>query len=181
MDNQQLAPLTLALTKAGLAAGTTTTLTQTLAAGATANIIAIRGKMYSVAALANTATPTTDYATGKAFLPVLANNGCVFLIGFNAAGALKAIQGQVAPLDTVTVPGNFITGPNFGGLGPSGSANGAGGGNDFCPIGYLVIQAGSTANATTGWTFGTNNMSGVTGIRYTFDDVCGIPDRPQVS
>lgn len=181
MDSQQFAPVTMALTKAGLAAGTTTTLTQTLAGGATTNIIAIRGKMYSVAALSNTATPTADYATGAAFLPVKASQGCVFLIGFNAAGTLKAIQGQVTPLDTITVPGNFLTGPNFGALGPSGSANGAGGGNDFCPIGYLVIQAGSTANNTTGWTFGTNNMSSVTGITYTFDDVCGLPDRPQVS
>lgn len=181
MDSLQLAPLTMALTKAGLAAGSTTTLTQTLAGGATANIITIRGKMYSVAALSNTATPTADYATGKAFLPVLASQGCVFLVGFNAAGALKAIQGQITPLDTVTVPGNFLTAPQFGSLGPSGSGSGAGGGNDFCPIGYLVIQAGSTANNTPGWTFGSSNMSGVTGITYTFDDVCGITDRPQVS
>ena len=181
MDSQAFAPITAALTKAGLAAGTTTTLTQTLAGGATANIISIRGKMYSVTALSNTATPTADYSTNKGFLPILANQGSVFLIGFNAAGALKAIQGQVVPLDTITVPGAFLNPPEFGGLGPAGSVPGAGGGNDFCPIGYLVVQAGSTANNTTGWTFGTNNMSSVTGITYTFDDVCGIPDRPQVS
>jgi hypothetical protein len=181
MDNLEIAPLTCCFTKAGLAAGTTTTLTQTLAGGATSNIFAIRGKTYSATALSNTATPTTDWATGKAFLPILANQGCVFMVGFNAAGALKAIQGQVVALDTVTVPGNFLTAPQFGALGPAGSGQGAGGGNDFCPIGYLVIQAGSTASNTTGWTFGSNNMSSVTGITYTFDDVCGITDRPQVS
>jgi hypothetical protein len=181
MDNLNAAPFTGALTKAGLAAGTTTTLTQTLAAGATANVIAIRGKMYSVAALSNTATPTVDYATGKAFLPVLANQGSAFMVGFNAAGALKVIQGNVVPLDTITVPGGFLNAPQFGALGPAGSVPGAGGSNDFCPIGYLLIQAGSTASNTTGWVFGTNNMAAVTGITYTFDDVCGITDRPQIS
>lgn len=181
MDNLQAAPVTLCMTKAGLAAGTTTTLTQTLAGGATSNIIAIRGKFSSVAALSNTATPTLDYGTGKAFLPVLASQGCVYMVGFNAAGTLKVIQGQVTPLDTITVPGNFLVAPNFGALGPAGSANGAGGGNDFCPIGYLVVQCGSTANNTTGFVFGTNNLSGLTGVTYTFDDVCGITDRPQVS
>jgi len=178
MDNLQFAPVTQCMTKAGLAAGSTTTLTQTLAGGATTNIIAIRGKMYSVAALSNTATPTVDYATGKPFLPVLANQGCVFMVGFDHSGNLRVIQGQVANLDTVTVPGNFLTAPQFGAMGPSGSGSTD---QDFCPIGYEVIQAGATANNTTGWVFGTSNQSGVTGVTYTFDDVCGIVDRPQVS
>jgi hypothetical protein len=178
MDNQEFAPVTCCFTKAGLAVGTTSTLTQTLVGGATGNVLAIRGKTYLVAALSNTATPTADWATGKAFFPVLANQGCVFMIGFSAAGGLKAIQGQVCSLDA---NGNFVTAPQFGGLGPAGSGSGAGGGADFCPIGYLVVQAGSTANNTTGWTFGTNNMSSVTGLTWTLDDVCGITDRPQVS
>ncbi len=181
MDSQQFAPLTVNNVKTGMGAGTTTTVTQTIPAGITANVYTIRGEMYTTAALTNGATPTTDYATGKAFLPVLANQGCVFMLGLNAAGTLKVIQGQIANLDTITVPGNFLTAPQFGALGPSGSANGAGGGNDFCPIAYLLIQAGSTANNTTGWTFGTNNMSGVTGITYTFRDIAGVTDRPQVS
>src|SRR4051794_40890243 len=127
MDTLAQAPLTLSLTKAGLAAGTTTTLTQTLGAADTANLIVIRGKTISVAALSNTATPTTDWATGVAFTKVLANQGCVFMVGFNAAGALKAIQGQVVPLD---VNGSFITAPQFGGQSPSGSVSGAGGSGD---------------------------------------------------
>ncbi len=52
---------------------------------------------------------------------------------------------------------------------------------DFAPVGYIVIKAGSTANATTGWVFGTSNMSGVTGITYTFVDSSILPDRPQIS
>jgi hypothetical protein len=178
MDSLQFAPITAALTKAGLAAGTTTTLTQTLAGGATSNIIAILSEMYSVAALSNTATPTVDFSTGKAFLPVLANQGSIFMVGFDHAGALRVIQGQVTALDTVTQPGSFLTAPQFGGLGPAGPGATD---NDFCPIGYVVIQAGATANNTTGWVFGSSNMSSVTGITYTFRDICGIPGRPQVS
>lgn len=181
MDSLVQAPITACFTKAGLAVGSSTTLTQTLVGGATSNIFAIRGKMYSVATLNNTATPTTDWATGAAFLPVLASKGCVFMIGFSAAGGLKAIQGQITPLDTITVPGNFLNAPNFGAMGPAGSGPGASGANDFCPIGYLLIQAGSSASATSGWLFGTSNMSAVTGITYTTVDVCGITDRPQVS
>jgi hypothetical protein len=50
--------------------------------------------------------------------------------------------------------------------------------NDFCPIGYLIIKAGSTADNTSGWIFGTSHMSGVTGVTHTFQDVVGMTDRP---
>lgn len=162
MDNQSAVPVTMCLSKAALAAGTTTTISTT---GTT--VFAIRGKAYSKGAITNGATPTTDYATGAAFLPVLANNGSVYLVGFDHSGNVKCVQGTVTPLDNT---GAFINAPEFGGL-PS----------DFCPIGYLVIKAGSTASATSGWLFGTSNMSSVTGITYTFVDVVGLPDRPQVA
>ena len=162
MDVQALAPLTLALGKVTLAAGTTSTLSNT---GTT--VFAIRGKAYSLAAMSNVATPTADVATGMAFVPVLANFGSIYLVGLNAAGALVCAQGMVTPLD---VNGLFITAPQFGGM-PL----------NFCPIGYLVIKAGATASASVGWSFGTSNMASVTGITYTFVDVIGMPDRPQIS
>lgn len=162
MDAQQAAPSTLAFVKATLAAGTTSTLSSTGTI-----VYSIRGKAYSASALSNTATPTTDWSTLAAFIGVTANNGCVFMVGLNAAGALKCVQGTITPLD---VNGAFVVAPQFGGL-PL----------DFCPIGYIVIKAGATANATTGWVFGTNNMASVTGITYTFVDVVGMPDRPQIS
>lgn len=162
MDYQSASPVTLCLSKVTLAAGTTTTLSNT---GTTTYLI--RGKFYSKAAMSNAATPTTDAATGSAFTGVVANYGSVFAIGFNAAGDLKAVQGTIEPLDS---SGAFITAPQFGGF-PT----------DFCMVGYLVIKAGSSANATTGWVFGTSNMSGVTGITYTFVDAAGVPDRPQIS
>lgn len=162
MDFQQLQPITMCMSKVTLAAGTTTTLSNT---GTTT--YAIRSKAYTKAAMTNAATPTTDAATGAAFLGVKANKGSVFLVGFTAAGALAAVQGTITDLDAT---GAFINAPTFGAV-PL----------DFCPVGYIVIKAGSTADNTTGWIFGTSNMSGVTGITYTFVDVVGMPDRPQIS
>lgn len=172
MDYQGNVPLTLTLSKVTLAAGTTSTLSTT---GTT--IFAIRGKAYSKAVLANVATPTTDWNTGAAFIPVLVNQGCVYMVGFDTGGNLKCIQGTINALDTVT--GAFITAPQFGGMGGpagSGSTN-----QDFCPIGYIVIKCGATFVLAGGWIFGTSNMSAVTGVTYTFVDVIGWPDRPQVS
>lgn len=161
MDQLQAIPLTFALGKATLAAGTTSTLSSTGTLG-----FAIRGKAYSHAALSNTATPTTDANTGLAFAPVVTNKGSVFVVGYNAAGTLLCAQGSIEALDA---SGAFINAPQFPVL-P----------DNFCPIGYLVIKAGATASAA-GWVFGTSNMASVTGITYTFVDVIGLPDRPQVS
>lgn len=178
MDNQAFAPITQCMSKVTLAAGTTTTISTT---GTTT--FAIRSKMYTKAAITNGATPTTDYATGAAFKPIPIPNtapnlalgyGSVFMVGLDHSGNVKVIQGTIEALD---VSGNFINAPQFGGLGVAGSVPATS--NDFCPIGYIVVQLGSTAVAT--WTFGTNNLSSVTGATYSFIDICGVPDRPQVS
>ena len=171
MDNQQFAPVTMCLTKATLATGTTSTLSTT---GTTT--FAIRSKFYTKTALTNVATPTTDWATGVAFLPILASQGSVFLVGFDHSGNLKVIQGTVVPLDGIVSSNLFApNGPQFGGTAPAGSVSSTTG--DFCPIGYIVI-----ANGTTGasWTFGTGTWA-ATGITATVVDVCGWPDRPQVA
>lgn len=170
MDNQAATPITMCLGAVTLAAGTTTTLSNT---GTT--VFAIKGKAYSKAAMSNAATPTTDWATGAAFIGVTANNGCSFIIGLDSGGNLRAIQSTIQPLNT---SGAFVRAPVFGGFAPAGSGSTD---NDFCPIGYLIIKAGATANATTGWIFGTSNMSSVTGITYTFGDLVGWPDRPIIS
>lgn len=161
MDYLSQVPLTLCTLKATLAAGTTSTLSSTGTI-----YYSIRGKAYSHAALSNTATPTTDATTAAAFVPIVTNTGAVIVIGFNAAGTLKAAQGPLQALDT---SGLFINSPQFPAL-P----------DDFCPVGYEVIKAGSTASAA-GWVFGTNNQASVTGITYTLVDVMTLPDRPQVS
>lgn len=183
MDLQSAIPVTMNFSKATLAAGTTTTISTT---GTTT--FAIRGKFYTKTAITNGATPTTDYATGLAFVPIpiplsspnlpgvpngAAGYGCVYTVGFDSSGNVKVIQGTIAALDG---SGNFITAPQFGGLGPAGSGSTN---NNFCPIGYIIVKLGSTAVAT--WTFGTNNLSSVTGVTYTFVDIATLPDRPQIS
>lgn len=177
MDMQQAIPATMNFTKATLAAGTTTTISTT---GTTT--YAIKGKFYTKTAISSGATPTTDYATGAAFLPIpipatapnlAAGYGSVYTVGLDSNGAIKVIQGTIQALDA---SGNFINAPQFGGLGPQGSGSND---NDFCPIGYIVVKLGATAVAT--WTFGTNNLSGVTGVTYTFVDIATLPDRPQIA
>jgi hypothetical protein len=169
MDNLQFAPLTACLSKVSLAAGTTTTISTT---GTTT--YCIRGKAYTKAAITNGATPTTDYATGLPFIPIPIPNtapnlalgyGCIFSVGLDHSGNIKVVQGTIVPLD---VSGNFINAPQLGEP-PT----------DFCMIGYIIVPLISTAVAT--WTFGTNNLSGVTGVTPVFVDCCGLPDRPQVS
>lgn len=151
--------LSISTTKAGLTAGTTTTYT-------TANTVqfCIFGKAYSKAAVTNGATPVLDGTTAAAFKTVSANQGSVYLFAFDKTGALVVSQGDVKALDT---SGAFVDAPQFPEL-PDTAA----------PFGYLVAKAGSTAVGT--WTFGTNNLSSVTGLTYTFVDVMSIPYRPQI-
>lgn len=163
MDTLASAPITMCLGKVTLAAGTTSTLSNT---GTT--VYAIRGKAYSKVAMVNVATPTTDWATGVAFLPLLPNYGTVYVVGFDHSANLKAVQGTIVPLDG---SGAFINAPQL----PSDLPN------DFCPIGYIVVKAGSTASAA-GWVLGTGNLATpATGITLTYVDVVGLPDRPQIA
>lgn len=160
MDILAFSALTLGLSKAGLSAGTTTTIS-------TANTYnyAINSKAYTKGAITNGATPTTDSATGAAFPGFVANQGTIVVLGLDASGNVKAVQGSVEALD---VSGNFIRAP----LMPPCPDN-------FCPFGYIVLKGGSTLSGT--FTFGSSNLSGVTGMTYTFQDVIGWPARPQVS
>lgn len=161
MDTLALRPVTGCLSKVTLAAGTTTTISTT---GTTT--YAIKSKAYTKAAITNGATPTTDALTGSAFTGITANQGTVVVIGLDSSGAIKAAQGSVESLD---VSGNFIRAPQFP-LIP----------DTVCPIGYIVLKGGSTLSGT--WTFGSSNLSSVTGMTYTFVDVLlGLPERPQVS
>lgn len=164
MDNLQNAPVTMCVSKATLAAGTTTTFSTT---GAT--LYAINGKAYSTAAAANAATPTTDANTGLAFQGIPPNFGSVFVFAYNgngvAATAVRVVQGPVQALDA---SGNFITAPNLP-IVPDG----------LCAFGYLVVKAGATAST---WTFGSSNLAGPpTGVTLAFQDLMTLPGRPQVA
>ncbi len=160
MDKLSQAPLSVCFSKAGLTAGTTTTYTT-----ANAVVYSNRGKMYSANAATNAATPTTDADTGAAFVPLSANQGALFLFGYDTGGNIKVTQSGVQALD---VSGNFIVAPQLPAVVEG-----------VTPFGYLVAKAGATLSGT--WTFGTNNLSGVTGMTYSFQDLATLPDRPQVS
>lgn len=147
-------------TKAGLAVGTTTTLTT-----GNAQECNIQGKAVKVAATSNEATPTTDAITGNTFTGVRASQACVFTICRNAAGAMRVIQGQIVDL----VGGNIVLGPWYG---PDSK--------DLAPIGSVLVKCASNAST---WTFGASNFSGPpTGVTFTFTDFSGgVPTRPQTS
>ena len=188
MDTVAKAPLTMCLASMAFAEGTTSTLSTT---GTNAYII--ESLFYSRTALTNQATPTTDYATGNAFIPLpipLTNTGlpfgvpgpcagyaCAFTLGFNAAGTLLAIQGPIVGLD---VNGNFISGapslsPALGPPGPNpGTTAGIQADNDFCPCGFIVVKSGSTAVAT--FTFGTTIWS-TTGYTTSLGNIASLPGR----
>lgn len=160
MDMLQSIPLTLNLGKPGLTNGTTTTYTI-----GTAFNYAIAGRTYNKGTASNAATPTTDVNTSAAFPGFTANNGTVVLWMVDASQNVKCAQGQIQALD---VSGNFITAPQFPAV-PDG----------YCPFAYLVLKGGSTLSGT--FTFGSSNLSGVTGMTYTFQDIMGLPARPQVA
>jgi len=151
---------TFATGKAGLAAGTTTTSTV-----ANQTDFCIDGKAYRKATASNAATPTTDATTGLAFPGIVANQGTVVVYGLDASGNIKCSQGSIESLD---VSGNFIKSPAFPTIPGT-----------VCPIGYLVLKGGSTLSGT--FTFGGSNLSGVSGMTYSFTDVFVLPSRPQVS
>ena len=160
MDALNFPPLTICTTKAGMSAGTTTTLTT-----ANVQLYAISGKAFTKAASSNEATPTLDSATGVAFVGLAINTGSVFIICRDNAGTLRAVQGITAALDA---SGNFINAPQFGSMSDA-----------LCPIGYLIVKVGSTG-AT--WTFGASNLAGPpTGVTFSFVDVMTLPGRPQVA
>ena len=149
---------TFCTTKAGLAVGTTTTLTTTAT-----QLYDIKGVAYTKAAVSNEATPTLDSLTGVAFLPVPVGSGSEFTICRDSAGALKAVQGQIVTLD---VNNAFVLRPQMAPIPDT-----------ICPIGCVTVKVGTTG---ANWTFGASNFAGPpTGVAFVFNDfIGGVPDRP---
>jgi hypothetical protein len=149
---------TLATTKAGLAVGTTTTLTT-----ANTQLYSIKGISYTKAGVSNEATPTLDSNTGVAFTAIPVGYGGVFAICRDSSGSLKAVQGMTIALDSSNA---FINRPQL----PSVP-------DTLCPIGNVTVKVGTTGSA---WTFGVSNFSGPpTGVVFVFNDWAGgMPDRP---
>lgn len=145
------------LSKAGLAAGTTST----YSIGATFTY-AIKGVLYSKASAANVASPVLDIVTNNAFKLLNPNQACVFAFTVDANGNVGVTQGPVMS--------------NLDLTGGSGAAQFPGLPDTLQPFGYLLAQAGPTLTGT--WQFGVGNLSGVTGLTLTFRDVLGVPAQP---
>jgi len=165
MDMLQAIPITINLVNAGLVAGTTSTYTTT----ATTSCV-IGGKFGTqLAAQTNTASPTTDAGTGKAFVALKANEATVLVWGLNAAGAIQLTQGSIVPTEVgvTTTVGAFINPPQFPAI-P----------DNFCPIGYQLVRVSPTGAA---FTAGTTQWaaSGIT--CSTIQNVNSLPGRPQVA
>lgn len=190
MDTVAKAPVTMCLASMTFAEGTTSTISTT---GTNAYII--ESFFYSRTALSSQATPTTDLATGGAFIampvpgtttglppgvPSAPSGGgyaCAFTLGFNAAGTLLAVQGPIVALDA---NGNFMQAapslsPSLGPPGPNpGTTAGITADNDFCPSGFIVVKSGSAAVAT--FTFGTTSWS-TTGYVTSLGNIASLPGR----
>lgn len=190
MDTVAKAPLTMALSKFTWAEGSTSTLSTT-----GTNTYLIESFFYSKTALSNQATPTTDYATGNAFIPMpiplsttglppgvpnpCAGYACAFTLGFSADGTLRAIQGPIVGTNGSTTPVFISAAPSLSpALGPPGPNPGTTAGitadNDFCPCGYIVVLSDSAAVAT--FTFGTTSWT-TTGYTTSLGNIASLPGR----
>jgi hypothetical protein len=135
----------------------------------------IDGKIYTLTAVTDGTTPTTDIVTGLAFTKLVGGasvantpgNGAVAVWMVNASGTVAVAMSVSKPLD---MQGNFANGqaPDFPPI-PAG----------YCPFAYQVLKAGATASATA-IVFGTANWN-ATGFTNVIVNVATLPSRIQVS
>lgn len=166
MNARMLQGLTMNLVNAGITAGTTSTYTIT-----TTTRCVINGKYATaIVAASNITNVTTDINTGAAFVPMVDDQECVFVIGQPVAGvAMQVAQGSIVNtlVGVTTTPGAAInTYAQFPAL-P----------DNFCPLAYCVVK---TAPSSSGFTWGTTGFD-ASGLDDTWVDVGVLPDRPQFS
>ena len=149
----------------GMVAAATSTYTTTAASN-----VCINGKFATVLT-AQTAqpTPTVDFVTGAAFLPVPPNSCCALVLGINAAGVIGMAQGPIIATNTgvTTTVGAFLRDPQFPPL-P----------DNFCPLAYTIVR---TAPSAAPWVPGTGAWTASGVSASTFQNVSQLPNRPQLS
>lgn len=150
---------------AAAVAGTTSTFTSTV----TTNCIILGKFATTLGAQTATASPTTDAATGVAFLPLAPNKCCTLVYGQNLAGTLKLTQGPIidCAVGVTTTVGAFINAPQFPPL-P----------DDFCPLAYTVVR---TAPSAASWVPGTGSWTASGVSATTFRNIGKMPARPQIA
>ncbi len=165
MDAMNLRGLTIGLTSPVLVKGTNKSYTTTVTSAGLIN-----GKyVTALTAQTNQAVPTTDAATGAAFVTQTDNQACVYVVGQTAAGAIAACQGSIVDTEVgiTTTAGAFKVPPQFPAL-P----------DDFLVFGYCLVR---TAPSASDWKFGTDNWA-ATGVTTSEFVQCGtLPSRPQTS
>jgi hypothetical protein len=129
-----------------------------------ATTFTIGGTQHNVAAIVAAAAPTTDVRTGVAPVALLGGQAAVFVIGLNASGQLRFVQGPVVPFPSGTAAGE-VNLPL-----PPIPAN-------FCPIAYQVIKNKNTAG-TAAWTFGTSNFNAANVASETAVQLHTLPNVP---
>lgn len=143
----------ICLTAAGLSNGTTTTHTV-----GNALTYVIDGEFKAKAAASNAATPTLDAMTGMAFKAVAASQKCMYLFLVNAAGDVGVIQGEVIDDDE-----------QYGARSPMPASG-------WALIGTVEVAAASTYAGQ--FVMGVTNLSGVTGLTYTWTDRMAVEAQP---
>lgn len=142
------------VTKAGFAAGTTTTFTTTAAI-----TYSLDGEALVFPVQTNTAQPAADAITGLPFVGVPINKGCIFFYGVSL-GVPAVVQGPLADLDSA---GNFILAPEYPAVPET-----------FVPFAELTIKVASNGST---WTLGSSNSAGVTGVTYLRKDLLVLKSR----
>jgi len=164
-NNLAFRGVTMGTIKTGLIKGTTSTYTTTVTSAGMINGKYVTG----LAAQTNTATPTTDAATGAAFIALTDNQATVLVIGQKADSTIQMCQGSIedTAVGVTTTAGDFIVTPQFPDL-P----------DDFMVFGYALVRTAPSADA---WTPGTGNWD-ATGVTVTQFVQCGVlPSRPQTT
>lgn len=156
---------TMNLANAGFVAGTTSTYTTTVT-----TVGFINGKwITTLGAQTNTASPTTDAATGLAFVALQPNQCCTLVWGTNLAGTIKLVQGPILGTLTgvTTTVGALLNEPQFPAL-P----------DDFCQMAYTIVR---TAPSAAAWVPGTGSWTASGVSASTFANIAVLPNRPQAS
>ena len=122
----------------------------------------------TLGAQTNTASPTTDAATGAAFVPLTDNQATVLVWGITLGGAIALCQGSIeaTQVGVTTTAGAFLKAPQFPNL-P----------DDFCPIAYNLVR---TAPSASDFTPGTSSWT-ATGITCSVaKNISVLPARPRI-
>jgi hypothetical protein len=125
----------------------------------------IDGKLYSKAAVANGATPTSD-GDGNAFATLAASQGCVMLWCLKADGTVGVFQSDIGSLDGSDEFDSAEL-PNF----PTYDTE------VWVPFAYMVLKNGAAGST---FTFGSSNWN-ATGMTVAIQDISTLPSRPQSS